>query len=253
LYCVDHPKPTSEEFRSALDGYIYQNHPIVQKYPNALGIIFYLDDIKAGDTLSSYTNLGLRNYLLSLANIYPENRSSVRAIQLQALCKASVAKEVKNEPIIQNFINGINKLSSEEGATLNIKGVPRVFHRFLLFVVGDYPALANIGGFKESAAFAWRFCRQCMITQSEKRTVYEEKDVTLRSAAMHQHQLEIMEGTNVFEEDENEETEQHENPSVKFGINFRSPLLQLNHFNLTQSLPQDIMHLFLEGILETEC
>ncbi|KAK3933150.1 Putative protein tag-278 [Frankliniella fusca] len=253
LYCVDHPKPPSEQFKSAMDGYAYQNHPIVQKYPNALGIIFYVDDISSGDTLSSY-DLGLRNFLWSLANVYPELRSSVRAIHLQALCKASVAKDLKNGPIIQNFIDGINKLSSEEGVTFNIKGVPRVFHGFLLFVVGDYPALANLGGFKESAAFAYRFCRHCMITQAEKSTKFEESEVTLRTEAMHQRQLEVMAGTTVSdEEDEFEETEQHDKPSVKYGINFKSPLLQLKYFDLTKCLPEDIMHLFTEGILETEC
>ncbi|KAK3924512.1 Heat-inducible transcription repressor [Frankliniella fusca] len=253
LNCVDNPKAPSDEFRSALDGYIYHNHPVAQKHPNALGIILYLDDIKAGDSLSSFSNLGLRNFLWSLANIYPELRSSVRAIQLLALSKASDAKNVKNEPILQKFIHGINRLSSEEGVTFNIKGVPRVFHGFLLFIIGDYPALANIGGFKESAAFAWRFCRQCMVTQEEKSEKYEESQVVLRTDVMHKQQLDAMEGTSIVMEDETEATEQHEKPTVKYGINFRSPLLQVNHFQVTQCLPQDIMHLFLEGILETEC
>lgn len=254
LSCVDNPKPPSSEFRSALDGYVYQNHPISQKYPNALAVIFYLDDIKAGDTLSTYGDLGLRNYLWTLANIHPELRSSVRAIQLLALAKASDAKFVKNGPILKNFIEGLNKLSSEEGVTFYINGVPRVFHGFLLFVVGDYPALGNIGGFKESV-FAWRFCRQCMVTKDEMREKYEEGQVKVRTEAAHLQHLEALEGTSAEEEedDEQEEAEESAKPSVKYGVNYRSPLLQVNFFQLTQCLPQNIMHLFMEGILELEC
>ncbi|XP_034249693.1 uncharacterized protein LOC117650394 [Thrips palmi] len=35
LNCVDNPKPPSSIFKSALDGYVYQNHPVVQKHPSA--------------------------------------------------------------------------------------------------------------------------------------------------------------------------------------------------------------------------
>lgn len=258
LECIENPQVSSDNFiRSALDGYLYQNHPVTTKHPKAIGIIFYLDDALTLESLTSYQDHSIRNYSWTIANITPDLRSSVRAINLLALAKTSIAKKYHNGPILDNFIEGLNRLSSDEGVTLNIRGVLRKFHGFLLFVIGDYPALANLGGWKESAAFAWRFCRQCLVTQNEFRSKFNESEVTMRTAALHEQHLAIMAGgnnDNEEEEDEyNQQEEEPEKPSVKFGVNSKSPLLKVNSFDITKCMPQDIMHLFLEGIMETHC
>lgn len=259
LQSIDNPEfSTDGVYRCALDGYIYQNHPVRQKCANAIGIILYLDDALTLESLTTYQDNSVRNYSWSIANISPELRSSLRAVNLLALAKTSVAKKCKNGPILDNFVKGINRLSSDEGVTFTIHGVERKFFGFLLFVIGDYPALANIGGFKESAALAWRFCRQCLVTQLEYKRVFHESNVTLRTAEVHQQHLEAIGGIEVADEVvEDEEidgmSEEPQDQSSKYGVNSASPLLKVNYFDVTQCLPQDIMHLFLEGIIESGC
>lgn len=278
LECIDNPKPAQDSlYRSALDGSYYKSHPVVLKYPKAMGFILYLDDLTTTEVLSSYQGQTVRNYSWTLGNVYPERRSSLRAINCLALVKSKVAKKYRNEPFLRDFINAMNRLSSDEGVKFVIKGVERVFHGFLMFVIGDYPASGNLGGFKESPAKATRPCRQCMVYQCELHSKTRESEVTLRSAALHAEQIRDLKAHNFIPENEedkrqNEEEEAEDadtedsdededmedgdidksniNLSAKYGINHESCLLKLNHFDISKCLPQDIQHLFLEGILE---
>lgn len=263
LDCIDNPKKFSaEKLCCMLDGQYYQTHPVKLKHPRStfLGFIFYTDDVSPGDTLTSYHGHNFRNYLWTLANIPPELRASLRAINIFAIAKSSVAKE-NNEAFLRNFIYAMNRLSSDEGVTLIIKEKPRVFHGCCICGVGDYPASANIGGFKESSSKAFRPCRRCMITNPELSKIFYESDVTLRTDEMHTKHVEAVENHygkgKTPTEDEGTSTTpiqgSSKDPSVLYGVNNRSPLLQLNHFSISVCLPQDIMHIFLEGILSTAC
>ena len=40
--------------------------------------------------------------------------------------------------------------------------------------------------------------------------------------------------------------------SVKYGVNFYSPLNDLDNFHVVNQLPQDIMHILLEGVIPYE-
>ncbi|KAK3917647.1 33 kDa chaperonin [Frankliniella fusca] len=272
LKCIDHPKPSLQnKFTSILDGYIYQSHEVVKLDPHALAFILYVDDVACTDVLSSYQDHGIRNYSWTLANIYPELRSTLRTINLLALANAKVAKKYKNEPFLRDFIFWINKLSSKEGVTFKIKNVDRVFHGFLLIVIGDLPASGNIGGFKESAS-AKCPCRTCFVCLEDICNFLSEDDVVLRNQQLHKEQLQMMKEANddnisldqeerIIFSDSEDDLPQEKRPlcaqaaqlSTKFGINDESCLLKLTHFDCCRSMPHDIMHVFLEGILKSEC
>ncbi|KAK3927031.1 Dual specificity mitogen-activated protein kinase kinase 1 [Frankliniella fusca] len=259
LECLDNQqKLSASHLDSILDGQCYQTHEISLKFPGALAFVFYVDDVNPGDTLTSY-GISFRNYLWTLANIPPELRSSLRAINMFAIAKTDVAKMCNNKAFLRNFISAMNRLSSDEGVTFMIKNKPRVFHGFCLCGVGDYPALGNIGGFKESSSKANRPCRQCMILNAELCWKYDESEVLLRTKDMHETHLKALENASsqdLEEEEDSPATPSDEvpgNPSTAYGVNSRSPLLELDYFDVTVSLPQDIMHLFLEGILSTGC
>ncbi|KAK3919251.1 NADPH-dependent 7-cyano-7-deazaguanine reductase [Frankliniella fusca] len=261
LECIDNPKKLSaEKLCCILDGQYYQTHHVKVQHPNStvLAFNFFVDDVSPGEALTSYQGNNFRNYLWTLANIPPELRASLRAINIFAIAKASVAKGCNNEAFLRNFTYAMNRLSSDEGVTLIIKQKPRVFHGFCLCGIGDYPASGNIGGFKESTAKTFRPCRQCMITQPELDKIYFETQVTLRTKEMHEKHVQAVENNATQDETREEDEafnveETPKNPSVLFGVNARSPLLKLENFNIALCLPQDVMHLFLEGILSTAC
>jgi len=70
-------------------------------------------------------------------------------------------------------------------------------------------------------------------------TLFTEEDFDLRSKEMHEYHLEQL----------------HNNPelynhySKEYGVVKRSILMDAPYFNVTKQLPQDVMHVILEGAL----
>lgn len=252
LFGIDNPlKNEDGRYRTVLDGFVYQSHPVVLQHPFALAIIGYGDDLTPGDTLSAKgSRQGIRSFTWTLGNVYPWLRASLRCIFPIAFCKKEF---VNNEDALKDFCDGINKLSSEEGVTFNINGKPRTFHGILLFMVGDTPASANLAGFKESYG-AWSPCRQCLVNKSNIFEEFTEVDSLLRNQELHkQHLAAVFPNSDQGEEGEPmevvfEETEEcNPNPSVRYGVNSRSCFLDVQHFDVCTGFPQDIMHVLGEG------
>ena len=85
----------------------------------------------------------------------------------------------------------------------------------------------------------------CIITYASDRFLMQflEKDFTLRELSVHLQQCDVL---------ERDVTDRAENSKL-FGINRRSILLELQHFDLCSGvLLPDAMHNLLEGILQYE-
>lgn len=76
-----------------------------------------------------------------------------------------------------------------------------------------------------------------MTVFDEMQTKFEEDDFLLRSKELHDYHIKNLE--------EHEELYQHF--SEEYGINKRSILLDVSYFDVTEQLPQDVMHIILEG------
>lgn len=247
LHCIDNPLQSQDgHFRTVLDGFWYRSHPVVAQDPFTLAFVSYGDDVSPGDTLSvKGSKQQLRSFTWTLGNVYPWLRSTLRCIFPIAFCKK---KCVSNEDALEDFISGINKLSSEEGVTFNINGKPRTFHGILLFMVGDTPASANFAGTKETYG-AWCPCRQCLVNKDNIFEHFQEERTLLRNKELHNQHLAAVcpedDEENLMEDDTEDSVEG--NPSVMYGVNSRSCLLKVNYFDITKCLPQDIMHVLGEG------
>jgi len=251
LYCVRNPvKHTPGQYTTPLDGSVYQNHLLTynETQENLLCFAGYMDDVSPGETLSvKSSDLQIRSFSWVLLNIHPWLRSSLRCINIMALVLKKYAK--LNGPFLQDFINGLKKLSSKEGVTFKIKGKFITFHGVLLFWVGDTPASANVAGFKESPSFALFPCRQCLVSHDILHEHPFEVPDLLRNAKLHEQHLALVVPT--LGNDEQVEQEIHlegrSNPSVSTGVNSRCALLDLGYYDVTSSFPQDIMHVMAEG------
>ena len=72
---------------------------------------------------------------------------------------------------------------------------------------------------------------------------FQERSFQLRTLSEHKRQCDTLEN-----DDEN-----YSDNSKEFGVNFRSTLLELEHFNLCSgALIPDVMHDLLEGVLQYE-
>lgn len=114
----------------------------------------------------------------------------------------------------------------------------------VLAFIADTPASQKAGGFKESVGGAKRKCRHCMATFETMQNHFLEEDFQLRDLPIHLKQLQKLENApcsylrTFF--------------SKNYGVNRRSELLNAPFFDVCQQLPQDIMHVFLEGVVPYE-
>ncbi|KAE8747825.1 hypothetical protein FOCC_FOCC005437 [Frankliniella occidentalis] len=248
LHCIDNPKLAEEgTFASPLDGYYYRNHPVVKKFPGqTLAFGTYVDDARLTDTAST-SPLNGRFFYWNLLNLYPELRSSTRAINLMFCAQAEYIKNHGFDKFLEDYVEGIKKLSSDEGVNFLIMGKVRTFHGIHLFSSGDNPASANLGGFKESH-FADLLCRQCLGTKPEIYKSFLENSFSLRSKESHKKHIEELEA---FLKLPSNQQLVLKNPSVSYGVNSRS-IFMFEGCDVTKQFPQDLMHDVIHGTLKLE-
>lgn len=83
-----------------------------------------------------------------------------------------------------------------------------------------------------------------MATWEEMQEHFLEEDFVLRDSIRHEEQLSVI---------ENAASEYlHKFYSKHYGINDRAKILDAPYFDVTKQLLQDIMHIFLEGVVTYE-
>jgi hypothetical protein len=230
--------------RSAKDGQIYLNHPIVRKYKNSLIFEMYEDDCEFVNPLGSHVKTHkMTNIYWSLLNLPPEVRSALKSIFLLGCMKAKYIKEFGFEAVLKDFISAIIELESDAGLTLNIHSKDYVFHGTLLCGSGDGLALNWLGGFKEAIGLALKPCRNCKLTREEMESVFLECDMPLRNLQDHNEQLAKVMDPSLTQKE-------RDTVSTDTGIVKSSVLSKIKSFDITTCLPQDGMHNLVEGILE---
>lgn len=241
---IDHPPEHKNGFlRTVLDGDYSKENEFFRNNRESLGINLYYDDLGIANPLgTSSKDQKLAIFYWTLVNIEPELRSSQNAIQLLAIVKTTYMKEEGAlQKILAPFIDDIIKLQTE-GTNIVINGQLKNYKGSLLFFSGDTLASALIGGFKESVS-AHRPCRTCMTTIDEWKNSFRESDFVLRNTRDHdEHIATVTEGHT---------TKQAQEYWKKYyGVNSKSPLLKIPFFDVTTCLPQDCMHVLIEGVLE---
>ncbi|CAB3381675.1 Hypothetical predicted protein [Cloeon dipterum] len=146
------------------------------------------------------------------------------------------------DDVIRSAYDG--SLESPEGVQMKIDafGGNVTLHGTLVSVNGDGLAMNSLGGFK-GIGFSYKPCRNCDLSRDEMGKIFYE--TRLRDFVTHRERVnKIL--------DENRTKDEKAELSKQFGINGRSVLEDLKHFDLTKALPQDAMHNLLEGVAEVE-
>ncbi|KAJ7998220.1 hypothetical protein DPEC_G00220330 [Dallia pectoralis] len=91
-----------------------------------------------------------------------------------------------------------------------------------------------IGGFNRSFNSV-RVCRHCMGTYTDIKEKFQEDSYILRTADVHRYHLECI--------------QQNPDSRVTYGVQCSCPFNVLPYFDVTKSLPPDIMHDMLEGVI----
>lgn len=242
---IETPKPhVNGTYRTVLDGSVYRKGDFFRNHKNALAIIFYYDDVNLANLHGSASKEHkMSMFYWTIANIDPEYRSSQNCTQLYAIVKTKyLKKQGALAKILQSFKSDIKKLETD-GLDVEINGAVQNFKGSLLFSAGDTPASALLGGFKESVA-ALRPCRSCMTNREDWKHHFHQDYFQMRNKLLHEEHVTIVTDPTITK------------AACSFwkkhyGVNGRSCLMDI--MDVTKCLPQDAMHILIEGPLEIAC
>ncbi|XP_028416974.1 uncharacterized protein LOC114541188 [Dendronephthya gigantea] len=114
---------TDGYMRDFCDGQLYRCHPLLLRNPQAIQIILYYDELEIVNPLGSKTGKHkLGAFYYTLANIHPEHRSQLQAIQLVALVTVPLVKKYGIDAILEPFMNDLKELEKDEGHGFKIDG-----------------------------------------------------------------------------------------------------------------------------------
>lgn len=115
-------EPTGNgKISSAREGLKWQGDDFFLRFPNALMIQIYFDDVELVNPLGSRTGVHkVTNFYWSLLNIPEHLRSSLKSIGLIACVKSNNIKKFGYFKVLEDFVDCMNKLRSEEGLTLKL-------------------------------------------------------------------------------------------------------------------------------------
>ena len=227
------------------DGTFFQNHELFSNDDRALPLLLYYDDVNFINPLTN-KNHKLSFFYYQLANLPPMYRSTLKSIHLFAVCKTEHVSnpEYGFNKVMEPLIEEMKILGSDRGYTFSLPiGLINLRGGIFAFLA-DTPASNKAGGFKEGVGGARRKCRHCMAAFEDMQCLFMEEDFQLRSMENHMQQLLRME--NAASENLRGFYSKH------YGINARTQLLEAPYFDPCEQLVQDVMHVFLEGVLAYE-
>ena len=152
-----------------------------------------------------------------------------------AIAKSRDIKTYGTDPIVEPFVCDLKSLMTDKFEFKEIK-----FSCGLLAFLGDNLGSHTIGGFKESFSFAYCICRTCLATKEHSRTAFIASRFEARMPDKHKEHFQQIAGPSGNE------------MSVLSGVNRKTILESLPHFSVVTSMPHDIMHDLLEGVLAYE-
>lgn len=225
------------------DATIVHTHPLFAIDDRSLKILLYYDDVNVVNPLTNKVHkIGFFYY--QLANICCKHRSKLKSIHLFATCKVDYIKKYGIDEILKPLLEELKILAGDYEYPFQVAGGHLYLHGFVLAFLADTPASQSLGGYKEGVGGAHRKCRHCMTDWETMQEHFTEEEFLLRDNDLHEQQLSDIEnaGSPLLEKCF----------SKQYGINRRSILTNFPDFDVTKQLPQDIMHIFLEGILSYE-
>ena len=204
-------------------------------------MIAHYDELEVTNALGSHVKkhkVGIVSF--TLGNIIPKYRSKLKAINLAIVAKVSIVEAHGLRNVLEPFITDINTLSTT-GIDIVFNGKTKNYKGALLTFLADNLASNDLGGFKKSFSFSFRFCRACMVTNNTLLLSYASEGFQQRSDTTHKEHLKCLGGS----------ADSHY--SKVYGINNRSGLLNVKYYSIFGGgLPFDCMHDLMEGLIPSE-
>jgi hypothetical protein len=229
--------PSDDEFiRSDRDSLFFKTHSLFSKYPHALRIQFYYDDVETVNALGSKTKkheIGM--FCFRILNLpMTENSKLANIFPIIAMVTSVQLKNNGFDFIFTKFMEEIKELESQEGSLLNIPGLPNFRVRGTIAAMcADTKGAHELGGFLSPSAN--KFCRLCLIDRKDIRFCSCVNPLIMRNRTNYENAV--------------KESSLCTANSRQTGV-IKSCLLNLSkYFHISENLILDAMHDFLEGVV----
>ena len=209
---------------------MYKGNTFFTSKPDAVKIILYQDAFEVVNPLGSAKRKHkMLAVYMTLADIFPHNRSNVDHMQLVLLCREAAFKTFGHAKVFSRLLTDLKKLEKDGVTVAN----GQTLHATVLCIVGDNLGSHCIGGFTENFSFSDHFCRYCNIP----RTAFFRKPYSLgepRTKESYNSDATIAESED----------------RLVHGVKFASVFNELNHFHVCQpGLPPCLGHDLFEGVV----
>ena len=228
-------------FYDVLDGNLFKNDQWIVSKENCLLILLFQDAVELCNPLGSRrVKHKTVMFYYTFVNIHPRLRSKLSSIKLLCCVPDKLLKKHGFLPVINQLNEELNVLYN--GVEFLVDGELKMFYGKLILCLGDTLGQHEICGFKLGIGFSYQKCRECYITKNEILEKCYDELCSKRDLASHITQCKNIENA------QSKALKDH--LSTTYGIVSRSPLLDIEYFNLITQVPQDIMHVILEGVAQ---
>lgn len=143
------------------DGQHFKTHPLFSRYPNALRLKLYYDELEIVNALGSKTGIHkLGNFYFQIDNLPDHMNSELTSIHALVICCDADVRKYDFKKILDPFLHDLKCLESDEGVTVTLHGEPFVLRASISAFCGDGLAVHQV--FNLLSPSANQFCRSCM-------------------------------------------------------------------------------------------
>ncbi|XP_065654852.1 uncharacterized protein LOC136081466 [Hydra vulgaris] len=229
-----HKKQVSDYRHDYPDGLLWQSRIKHFCCDSFIRLHFYSDELEICNPLGSRERTHkISVFYFIVGNIESKYWSSLNHIHLALISKYSIIKEHGYALILQPLLNDLMILQIE-GININVEGITHNLKGSIVTLSGDNLSAHTIGGF--SACFSsGRICQNCMVPHINIRNIKTESQCILRTKTSHDYHV-----NSVLID-----------PTLMpvYGVKKECPFSILNYFHPIDSMPQDILHDILEGLM----
>ena len=219
---------------SFIDGEHFKFHPLFSRYPHAIRIKLYCDELEIVNPLGSKTGihkLGIFYYVVD--NLPGHMNSELSDIHVLLLCCDVDVKKYGFKAILAPFLNDLRKLESDEGVIIEIGEEELVLRASVSAFCGDGLAVHQV--YNLLGPSANHFCRMCMYSRVQLHSGSIET-VEERTEHLYQQHLTLLEQTNFSAES-----------MADTGVKGECCLNESRYFHISRNKVFDIFHDILEG------
>lgn len=218
------------------DGESFKSNLFFKKYPTALRIQFYYDDVVVNNSLGTKVHPHkLAMFYFTVQNLPPHINNFFGGVHVAMIAYLADVAKYGMESIMKPFMHDLGRLESDEGVTFDVDNEIVTLRASLACVCADSLAVHQLFGLLSPSAR--HFCRSCMIKRQDLLSGSLDNFQPRSRELYQEHVQRVM---------------QNPQAMTETGLRENSCLHASKYFHCTDNFVFDSMHDILEGIAQLD-